>query len=187
MLVTFWVLKCDKSREVKPLQSENILFMSVTFCVLKCDTSREVKRKQPLNIPPMSVTFWVLKCDTSREVRPEQPVNISPMFVTFWVLKRDTSREVKTAQPENISLMSFTSEVLRCSSPPIFLRTLQLKNHLAVVVGRKSRNEASNTTRVVVLFSSVHVLAHAGKVPSLFFLVSLMPHVVPVRVARWSS
>ena len=83
--------------------------------------------------------------------------------------------------------MSFTSEVLRCSSPPIFLRTVQLLNHLAVVVGRKSRNEASNTTRVVVLFADVRVPAHAGKVVYTTFFVSSMPHVVPVRVARWSS
>ena len=46
--------------------------MLVTFWVLKCDTSREVKPEQPQNIALISVTFWVLKCDTSREVKPEQ-------------------------------------------------------------------------------------------------------------------
>ena len=40
------MLKCDKSREVKPEQSENILSMLVTFCVLKCDKSKEVKPEQ---------------------------------------------------------------------------------------------------------------------------------------------
>ena len=108
------------------------------------------------------------------------------MPVTFCVSKCDKSREVKPEQPKNIQLMLFTSEVLRCSSPPIFLRTVQFKNHMAVVVGRKSRNEASNTTRVVVLFATVDVPAHAGKV-SLRFSVSSMPHDLPVRVARWSS
>ena len=42
MSVTFWVLKCDKSRDFKPEQPENISLMSVTFCVLKFFTSREV-------------------------------------------------------------------------------------------------------------------------------------------------
>ena len=50
----------------------NISIMSVTFWVLKCDKSREVKPEQPENIPPMSVTFCVLKCDKSKEVKPEQ-------------------------------------------------------------------------------------------------------------------
>ena len=109
------------------------------------------------------------------------------MLATFCVLKCDKSKEVKREQPENISPMSFTSEVLRYSSPPIFLRSLQFKNHMAVVVGRKSRNEASNTTRVVVLFATWSVPAHAGKVPPLRFSVSLMTQFVPVRVARWSS
>ena len=190
MEVTFCVLKCDKSREVKPEHSENIEPMLVTFCVSKCDTSREVKPEQPENIEPMLVTLCVLKCDTSREVKREQPTNIEPMLVTLCVLKCDTSREVKREQPVNIQLMSFTSEVLRCSSPSICLSASQRSNHIAVVVGRKSRNEASNTTRVVVLSATFHVPAHAGKVMSLSYLsffVSSMPHVVPVRVARWSS
>ena len=46
MSVTFCVLKCDKSKEVRPEQCENIQLMSVTFCVLKCDKSREVKPEQ---------------------------------------------------------------------------------------------------------------------------------------------
>ena len=50
MSFTFWVLKCDKSREVNALQPENITPMLVTFCVLKCDTSKEVKTEQPENI-----------------------------------------------------------------------------------------------------------------------------------------
>ena len=50
--------------------------MLVTFCVLKCDKSREVKPEQPENIPPMLVTFCVLKCDKSREVKPEHPENM---------------------------------------------------------------------------------------------------------------
>ena len=135
----------------------------------------------------MSVTFCVLKCDKSKEVKPEQSENIPLMPLTFCVLKFFRSSEVSAEHPQNIQLMFFTSEVLRCSSPPIFLRTVQFKNHMAVVVGRKSRNEASNTTRVVVLFATVDVPAHAGKVlfPSLF--VSPMPHVVPVRVERSAS
>ena len=47
--------------------------MSVTFWGLKGDKSREVKPEQPSNISYMLVTFWVLKCDKSREVKPEQP------------------------------------------------------------------------------------------------------------------
>ena len=47
--------------------------MSVTYCVLKCDKSREVKPEHLENIPLMSVTFCVLKFFTSREVKPEQP------------------------------------------------------------------------------------------------------------------
>ena len=160
MLVTFWVLKCDTSREGKPGQSKNIPTMSVTFWVLKCDTSREGKRWQLANIPRMSVTFWVLKCDTSREVKLQQPLNIPPM--------------------------SFTSEVLRNSNPSICLIVRQSLNHRAVVVGRKSRNEASNTTRVI---SMPALSAHAGKVssPSSSPCVSSMPQVVPVRVARRAS
>ena len=50
--------------------------MSVTFCVLKCDKSKEVKRQQPENIAPISVTFWMLKCDKSKEVKPKQPKNM---------------------------------------------------------------------------------------------------------------
>ena len=50
--------------------------MLVTFCVLKCDKSREGKPEQPENIPPMLVTFCVLKCDKSREVKPEHPENM---------------------------------------------------------------------------------------------------------------
>ena len=48
------------------------------------------------------------------------------MPVTFWVLKCDKSREVSAEQLQNMSLMSFTSEVLRCFSLPIFLRTVHL-------------------------------------------------------------
>ena len=47
MSVTFWVLKCDKSKEVKPEHPENIETMLVTFCVLKCDKSKEGKPEQP--------------------------------------------------------------------------------------------------------------------------------------------
>ena len=61
MLVTFWVLKCDKSREVKPEHPQNIQRISVTFWVLKCDKSREVKPEQPENIQPMSFTSEVLR------------------------------------------------------------------------------------------------------------------------------
>ena len=43
--------------------------MFVTFCVLKCDTSIEVKFPQPENMWLMSVTFCVLKCDKSRDSR----------------------------------------------------------------------------------------------------------------------
>ena len=64
MEVTFWVLKCDKSREVKPEQPENMKLMSVTFWVLKLDKSKEVKPEQPQNIPRMSVTFWGLRYST---------------------------------------------------------------------------------------------------------------------------
>ena len=46
MEVTFWVLKLDKSKEVKPVQPENILLMLVTFWVLKLDKSKEVKPEQ---------------------------------------------------------------------------------------------------------------------------------------------
>ena len=45
--------------------------MSVTFCVLKCDKSKEVKPEQPENITDMPVTFCVLKCDKSKEGKPE--------------------------------------------------------------------------------------------------------------------
>ena len=135
----------------------------------------------------MSVTFWVLKCDKSREVKREQPLNIPDIFVTFWVLKCDKSREGNSSQRANVANMSFTSEVLRNSNPSICLSARYLWNHRAVVVGRKSRNEASNTTRVVVLSSTYHVPAHAGKVLSPSFFVSSMPHVVPVRVARRAS
>ena len=61
MSVTFWVLKCDKSREGNAMQPRNILPMSVTFWVLKCDKSREVNAMQPENIPPMSFTSEVLR------------------------------------------------------------------------------------------------------------------------------
>ena len=50
--------------------------MLVTFCVLKCNKSREGSAEQLRNIHLMSVTFWVLKVDTSREVKPEQPENM---------------------------------------------------------------------------------------------------------------
>ena len=46
MSVTFWVLKCDKSREDKPEQFKNIAFMLVTFWGSKCDKSREGKPEQ---------------------------------------------------------------------------------------------------------------------------------------------
>ena len=50
--------------------------MFVTYCVLKCDKSKEVKTEQPENIQRMEVTFCVLKFFKSREVKPEQPENI---------------------------------------------------------------------------------------------------------------
>ena len=61
--------------------------MSVTFCVLKCDKSKEVKPQQWENIEPMLVTFWVLKCDKSREGKYLQPANIPFISVTFCVLR----------------------------------------------------------------------------------------------------
>ena len=50
--------------------------MSLTFRVLKCDKSKEVKPEHCENIDCMSVTFWVLKCDKSREAKPEQATNM---------------------------------------------------------------------------------------------------------------
>jgi hypothetical protein len=41
------VLKCDKLKEVKEVQSENIPPISLTLIVLKFDKSKDFKEEQP--------------------------------------------------------------------------------------------------------------------------------------------
>ena len=108
-----------------------------------------VKDSQPENIPhsviDIDATFEVSKLERSRAVKDRQHLNIHLISVTFEVSKRERSREVKDPQPENISLIFVTCEVLRCSNPSILSSKWSSRNHFAVVVGRKSRNEASKT------------------------------------------
>ena len=47
------VLKLDKSKDVKLLQSQNIYIMFVTLDVSKLDTFKDVKLLQFLNIAPI--------------------------------------------------------------------------------------------------------------------------------------
>ena len=61
MLVTFFVLKLDRSSAVRAMQCMNIMLMLVTFAVLKFDRSSEVKEVQAKNISVISVTSDVLR------------------------------------------------------------------------------------------------------------------------------
>ena len=62
---------------MSPEAPENMLFMLVTFEVLKFERSREVSPMTFLNIDCISVTLAVLKLETSREVSPEAPKTYS--------------------------------------------------------------------------------------------------------------
>ena len=61
----------------------NIEFILVTFEVLKFDKSNEVKARQLLNIELISVTFEVLKFDKSNEVKVWQLLNIELILLLF--------------------------------------------------------------------------------------------------------
>ena len=50
--------------------------MLVTFEVLKVDRSRDASEGQQLNMPSMFVTLEVSRGDTSRDVRDSHPKNI---------------------------------------------------------------------------------------------------------------
>ena len=160
----------------------NIQLISVTFAVSKLDRSRVVKDLQKLNIQLISVTFAVSKLDRSRVVKDLQKLNILFISVTCAVSKLDRSSAVKDSQSENISLISVTCEVLRYSKPSMLLSDWRYVNHPAVVLGRKSRNEASKTTVRTVVLGDTKLAAQAG-VPNLSS-VSLIPHFVPSRSAR---
>ena len=136
------------------------------------------------NIQLISVTFEVSKLERSREVKEEQPENILFIFVTLEVSKLEKSIEVKEEQELNIPLMSVTCEVLRCSNPFILIRDRKARNHPTVVVGRKSRNEASNTAVRMVVLGDSKVPAQAGKCTKFSFFFSPIPHVVPSRSSR---
>ena len=154
----------------------------------KLERSREVKEEQSSNILLISITRDVSKLERSSVVRAEQPENM-PCFqedidVTFEVSKLERSREVKEEQELNIPLMSVTCEVLRCSNPFILIRDRKARNHPTVVVGRKSRNEASNTAVRMVVLGDLKVPAQAGKCTKFSFFFSPIPHVVPSRSSR---
>ena len=136
ILVTFAVSKLERSSAVKDWQSENIWLISVTFAVSKLERSSAVKDLQPQNIPPISVTFEVSKLERSSAVKDSQPTNITPIFVTC--------------------------EVLRYSKPSMLLSDWRFSNHLAVVVGRKSRNEASKTAVRTVVLGDAESAVQAG-------------------------
>ena len=61
MLVTFFVLKLDRSSAVRAMQCMNIRCILVTFSVLNFDKLSDVKAVQPENISPMLVTSDVLR------------------------------------------------------------------------------------------------------------------------------
>ena len=168
----------------------------------KLERSRAVKNEQPENILPIDVTPEVPKLERSRAVKDEQPENISSISVTSEVSKVVRSREVKDEQALNIPLISVTCEVLRCSKPSMCFSDLREYNHRAVLLGRKSRNEASKTAmrtvvlgdnlapaqagvRTVVLGESQPVQMGRNCFDSFFF--SSIPHVVPSRSARKAS
>ena len=56
--------------------------MSVTFSVLKCDTSNDVKLESLVNMPIMSVTLEVSNFDRSNEVNLGSLANICFILVT---------------------------------------------------------------------------------------------------------
>ena len=126
--------------------------MNITFEVSKLERSSAVKDSQPANIQLIPITFEVSKLERPSAVKDWQPSNIEYMNITFEVSKLDRSSAVKDSQSENILLISVTCEVLRYSKPSILLSDRRPVNHPAVVVGRKSRNEASKTAvRTMVL------------------------------------
>ena len=136
--------------------------ISVTFAVSKLEKSSAVKDLQPANMKLICVTFAVLKLDRSSAVKDSQPANIQLICVTFAVLKLEMSSAVKDWQKWNIPLISVTCEVLRYSKPSILLSDWRYANHLAVVVGRKSRNEASKTAVRMVVLGDAELAVQAG-------------------------
>ena len=122
------------------------------------------------------------KLERSSEVNDLQPENILHIPVTFEVSKLERLSAVKDWHPSNIPLISVTCEVLRCSRPSMLLSDRRSVNHPAVVVGRKSRNEASKIAVRTVVSGYTELAVQAG-VPNSSSL-SLIPHVVPSRSAR---
>lgn len=161
-----------------------MLLILVTLEVTKLERSREAKEEQPKNILSIRETFEVSKLERSIVFKSEQSENMPIIFVTFEVSKQERSSSVKAEQCKKIQLISVTCEVLRYSNPSMLLSDWRYSNHLAMVVGRKSRNEASNTTVVTVVARDSLVPAQAGiRIFQSFFLSSI-PHVVPLRLAR---
>ena len=158
-----------------------MLLISVTFAVSKLERLSQVNDLQPENITLISVTFAVSKLERLSIPKDWQSANIPFISVTFAVLKLERSSAVKDSQYKNIIFISLTSVVLRYSKPSILLSDRRPVNHLAVVVGRKSRNEASKTTVRTVVLGDAKLAVQAGEPQS---FVSLISHFVPSRSAR---
>ena len=112
MLVTAEVSNLERSREVRPLQPENIEFIVVTAEVSNLERSREVRPLQPENISAILVTAEVSKPVTSREVRPEQPENIYAIVVTSEVSVAESPiKEILFDEPRLPKLNAVTNVI----------------------------------------------------------------------------
>ena len=66
------ILKFDKSKEIKEVQSENIYSILFNLLFLKPDKFKDIKLEQPENISFMFFTFSQLKLDTFKSINDEQ-------------------------------------------------------------------------------------------------------------------
>ena len=102
------------------LHSLNIFFIVVTFSVLKLDKSKYSNCWQDWNIIYIEVTLLVLKLFSPFiSFKLIQLLNISPISVTLFVTKLDKSKYSNSLHESNIPIISLIFIVLKLLSPLI--------------------------------------------------------------------
>lgn len=168
-------------------QSANIPFISVTE---KCQSwrGREFSKIRIANIspysPPLGMQSWRGRAQSKiRNIRTS-PTYSPPLQCQSWRCRKrsqrfatenitlilsplqcqglERSRTVKYLQPLNIPLISNHLRGVEVLKTFDTFKPLEILNHLAVVVGRKSWNEASKTAVRMVVLGDAELAVQAG-------------------------